>query len=131
NSQLFEGSNSQDAVEEAGHAVIGAESKAGDGIAGKIFEADNGSNLFEFFGGNPTTVSSSDYRPNAGSGNEVRHDASLLQRLQDPNMRETAGKTTAQRQSNPTRLRRLCTKGQFKGFRLTSKSPQRFPNSVE
>ena len=85
-SQFLKSLDFQDAVQESRHAVVGAESKTGDGVAGKILEADNGGDLFEFLGGDTATVCRSDHGSNAGAGNEVRNDALAFQGLQHTHM---------------------------------------------
>jgi len=56
NAQLLEDFHFQDAVQESGHAVIGAKAESRDGIASEVFEADDGGNLFEFFGRDAAAV---------------------------------------------------------------------------
>jgi len=84
--QLFKSLHFEDPVQESGHAVIGAESKPGYGVAGEIFEADDGGDLFEFLGRYTATIGGPDYGSDASSGDKIWDYSRFLERLQHPNM---------------------------------------------
>src|SRR2546423_1647170 len=69
--QLLKSLHFEDPVQESGHAVIGAQSKPGYGVAGEVFEADDGGDLFEFLGRYATTIGGPDYGSDASSGDKI------------------------------------------------------------
>src|SRR5262249_2739539 len=95
--QLLEGLAAKHLAQERCHLVIAEESEAGEGPAGKIFEADNRGYLFQFLGAYTAGISCADHRSNAGAGNEVDRNLFFFQNLKYANVRQSAGKASAQR----------------------------------
>src|SRR5579884_1074957 len=104
NAQLFKGLHLQDAVQKAGHAVVRAETKSGNRVAGKIFEADDGGDLFELLGRHAAAIGCADDRAYACARDEVGDDPFLFEYFQNADMSEVACESSAEGKSNATWL---------------------------
>ena len=96
NLEFFEGAYLEDLLEEPGHAVVGSDAVTGDGPAGEMLEADKGSDLGEFLGGDAAAIGGAYDRSDAGTGDEANRDSLFFEDFEDADMGESTGKTAAE-----------------------------------
>ena len=114
NLQFFEGLDLQNAAEKLDHALVAGKSVARQSPAGKILESHPGGHLFQFSDGDAAAIGCADERADAGAGHQADGNIFFFENFEDADMRDAAGKTAAQSQSDagkaaPARARRGLT----------------------
>src|SRR5690349_7108317 len=110
NPQLLECLYFKDSVQETGHAVVGTQTEAGNGVAGEVFKANDGGDFFEFFGRDAAAIRGADYGANAGSRYKVGDDAFFFQSFENANVRKSARESAAEGESDATGFWRIKTR---------------------
>ena len=129
NAQLFKRLHLQSARQERNHAVVRGEAAARERPARKGSEAHAVRDLFHFLRATPAAIARPDQRAHARASDHADRNAFLFENLQNSDVRDAAGKSSAQRHANgwnSGRRNRGSLAGEFppKGLNRPNNLPQ-------